>query len=255
MEPRVPVSADDPRIERVFEISRVPKRTVPKDPAETGNEGEEHRLLEGWVEQAEGSSETRKGKEKETGTFATGTAKWGMGKGKEKEKDTGRGAKGKVKCGAGIVQEPRYARAPTPDDSSEDDRHEDDAGFPEVNEGGKYLKMQVSERARFDFAEIQCDHLGGPLWEILTGIEARTKFSNTELKHEGMFRNVIGWADWLLIRVSHPHLEAPAKLSPARQQLPEVLHPDGYYNPCEEPFVAEGASWRDSEETDQGYEI
>lgn len=161
--------------------------TVSKDPAEMGDGGEEDRLLEGWVEQAAGSLETRKGKEKETDTYATGKGKWGIGKGKGKEKDTGRGAKGKAKCGGGIVQEPRYARAPTPDDSSEDDRHEDDAGFPEGNEKGKYLKMQVSEKARFDFAEVQCDQLGGPLWEILTGIEARTKFSNTELKHEGMF--------------------------------------------------------------------
>lgn len=58
-------------------------------------------------------------------------------------------------------------------------------------------------------------------------------------------------ADWLLTNeVSVTYMEAPAELSPARQQLPEVLHPDGHYYPCEEPFLAEGAPWRDSEEAD-----
>lgn len=168
----------------------MPRKQVSKGAEETG-EGEEDRLVEEWVEHGEGSSDRPKRKEKQTGMFTMGKTKWGIGKGKEKEKDTGRGKNGKAKCTGGRIEEPRYARAPTPNDSSEDDRHEDDAGFPEVNEKGKYLKMQVSEKARFDFAELQCEHLGGPVWEILTGIQARTKFSNTELKHEGTSGNMI----------------------------------------------------------------
>lgn len=154
----------------------------------------------------------QKGKEKEVVK-----EKRGKGKGKETEKSTGRGAKGKAKCTASNSPL-RYTRAPTPEDSSEDDRHEDDEGFPEVNEKGRALKMQVSEKPRIDFAELQFEHLGGPLWEILTGIQARTKFTNTELKHEGMFVNLLVKADWLLtIRDSDAHLETAAELSLAGQ--------------------------------------
>lgn len=184
--PRIPVSADDPRIERVFEISRVPRNAASDGAKEPEEEDEENDLSEGRVEHGEGKSERQKGKQKESSMYAKGKAKWRMGKEKKQENDKGRGASRDAKS-PDRIQEPRYERAPTPDDSSEDDRHENDAGFPEVNEKGKYLKMQVSEKPRFDFAELQCEHLGGTLWEILTGIEARTKFTNTELKHEGMF--------------------------------------------------------------------
>lgn len=189
--PRIPVSADDPRIERVFEISRLPRNTASNGIEEPQEEDEENGLLEGFVEHAEEMSERQKGKQNESSSYAKGKAKWRMGKEKKEENDMGRGANRKAKRTDGGIKEPRYERAPTPDDSSEDDRHENDAGFPEVNEKGKYLKMQVSEKPRFDFAELQCEHLGGTLWEILTGIEARTKFTNTELKHEGMFSNLM----------------------------------------------------------------
>lgn len=76
-------------------------------------------------------------------------------------------------------------RPPTPSDSDQEDRHEQDMDCPIANEKGKGLKMQVSLKPRSDFAELTYEHLGGPIWEILTGIEARTKFSNSELKHEG----------------------------------------------------------------------
>lgn len=73
----------------------------------------------------------------------------------------------------------------SPDDSGQEDRHSDDDGFAEMNETGEGLKMQVSAKPRDDFVELSYEHLGGVGWEILTGIEARTKFSNSELKHEG----------------------------------------------------------------------
>lgn len=222
-EPRTQVTADDPRIERVFEISRVPRNLTSNRAEESAEEGEQDGFMDGLVDNGEGGSGRQTGMEKKTGSVTTGKGKWGIGKGKDKEKEkekktyTGRAPKGKAKRIGERVEEPRYVRAPTPHDSSEDDRHEDDAGFPEVNEKGKYLKMQVSEKARFDFAELQCDHLGGPLWEILTGIEARTKFSNTELKHEGMFSNSISPGRLVVIGVSDAYMEAPTELSLARQ--------------------------------------
>lgn len=86
-------------------------------------------------------------------------------------------------------EEPDYCRPSTPVDSDVDDRYEDDEGFPEMNKKGEGLKMQVSCTPRPDFAELQCEHLGGPVWQILTGIQARTKFTNSELRHEGMGRS------------------------------------------------------------------
>ncbi|KAL0634526.1 hypothetical protein Q9L58_006545 [Maublancomyces gigas] len=172
----IPVTADDPRIERVFEIGRI-------SPPVTGEEDEEA-LLEGRAEHWENSSWGRKNKGKEVEKEKRGKGKW---KGKGKEKSTGQGTKGKTNCTSAIVP-PRDLIS---DDSSEDDRHEDDEGFPSANKTGESMEMRVSEKLRVDFKQLQCEHLGGPLWEILTGIEARTKFSNTELKHEGMFLNLI----------------------------------------------------------------
>lgn len=77
-------------------------------------------------------------------------------------------------------------RPSTPTDSDQEDRHEDDDGFPERNQKGSELKMQVSEKPRPDFTELKYENLGGLVWEILTGVEARTKFTNSELRHEGM---------------------------------------------------------------------
>lgn len=168
------MTADDPRIERVFEIGCI-------SPPVTGEEDEEA-LLGGRVEHGESSSGWRKNKGEKIGK-----EKEGKGKGKEKEKSTGQGTKGKRNCTSGTVP----PLALIFDDSSEDDRHEDDEGFPEANKQGKSMEVRVSDKPRIDFAQLQCEHLGGPLWEILTGIEARTKFSNTELKHEGMFMNLI----------------------------------------------------------------
>lgn len=73
-----------------------------------------------------------------------------------------------------------------PSDSDQEDRHSDDEGFAKENVAGGGLRMQVSEKPRPDFQELKYEHLGGVCWEILTGIEARTKFSNSELRHEGM---------------------------------------------------------------------
>lgn len=129
---RPPVKANDPRIQRVFEISR---------------------------------------KERSGGGKSGITEKNRKGTDKDKDKSIG-----KV---------PSTPRPPTPSDSDQEDRHEEDMDCPEENEKGKHLKMQVSLKPRPDFAELQFEHLGGPIWEILTGIEARTKFSNSELKHEG----------------------------------------------------------------------
>lgn len=89
------------------------------------------------------------------------------------------------KSGSGSNQPTDTPRPKTPDDSDQEDRHEDDQGFPEANKAGANLKMQVSEKLRNDFAELKYDHIGGVCWEILTGIEARTKFTNSELRHEG----------------------------------------------------------------------
>lgn len=76
-------------------------------------------------------------------------------------------------------------RPGTPGDSDQEDRHSDDDGFAGMNKEGEGLKMQVSEKPRGDFVELSYEKLGGLGWEILTGIEARTKFTNSELRHEG----------------------------------------------------------------------
>lgn len=84
-----------------------------------------------------------------------------------------------------------HNRPVTPNDSDQEDRHSDDEGFPEMNTKGEELKMQISETLRHDFVELKYEHLGGVCWEILTGIEARTKFTNSELRHEGMRRVLV----------------------------------------------------------------
>lgn len=78
-----------------------------------------------------------------------------------------------------------YEELKPPDDSDQEDRHEDDEGVPEANKEGLRLMMQVSERPREGFHELKFEHVGGVCWEILTGIEARTKYSNSEIRHEG----------------------------------------------------------------------
>lgn len=87
-----------------------------------------------------------------------------------------------------------------------------------MNTKGEELKMQISETLRRDFVELKYEHLGGVCWEILTGIEARTKFTNSELRHEGM-RIVFGSCaeNSQLTRRSGSDMEAPAKLSSAGQ--------------------------------------
>lgn len=80
-------------------------------------------------------------------------------------------------------------RAPTPSDSEQEDAYEEDIGFPASNEKGRSLGLQVSLKPRPDFSEFQWEHMEGPIWKILTGIEARTKLTNSELKHEGK-RNI-----------------------------------------------------------------
>lgn len=171
--PRTPVAADDPRIERVFEIRRLPREPNATN-GTVGGENEED-------DDSDGSGSV--------GTHLPDkpTRSWGFGK-KLPVK-----VKGGLKCGSGkgrviCDDHPHDARPSTPTDSSEDDRYEDDDGFPEINRKGKMLKMQISHTPRLDFAELRFEHLGGPVWEILTGIEARTKFTNSELRHEGMLR-------------------------------------------------------------------
>lgn len=138
----------------------------------------------------------------------------------------------------------------TPDDSDQEDRHSDDEGFAKENTTGAGLKMQVSEKPRPDFQELKYEHLGGVCWEILTGIEARTKFTNSELRHEGM-RAWFRAADCLLTSgVSRAHMEATAKLPYFDQQLSEFLCLAGNHYPGEKPFITENTSWPDSEETD-----
>lgn len=165
--PRIPVIADDSRIERVFEANR---KEV------TGKKNVGKGVVKEWIKDKVSSTRGQKGKGKENGTAS--------------------GIEGESGRTGGSIKEPHDKRAPTLDDSSEDDRHEDDEGFPEENKNGKEMEMQMSEKPRHDFEELQFKHLRGPLWEILTGIEARTKFTNTELKHEGTY--LIGRVEWLL---------------------------------------------------------
>lgn len=74
-----------------------------------------------------------------------------------------------------------------PIDSDEEDRHDSDDGFPAVNTAGQGLKMQISVKMDKGFRELKYGDFGGLCWQILTGIEARTKFSDSELRHEGWF--------------------------------------------------------------------
>lgn len=104
--------------------------------------------------------------------------------GKE-EKEKGKGKSSSKGNGLSVP------RPPTPSDSDQEDRHEEDVDCAKENEKGKGLKMQVSKKPRSDFAELEFEHLGGPIWEILTGIEARTKFTNSELRHEGTYVSFI----------------------------------------------------------------
>ncbi|KAL0636947.1 hypothetical protein Q9L58_004050 [Maublancomyces gigas] len=85
----------------------------------------------------------------------------------------------------GDDQHPEHIPRPsTPGDSNDEDRHDEDDGFPDINKAGEGLKMQISTKLRNGFSELKYEHFGGLCWEILTGIEARTKFSNSELRHE-----------------------------------------------------------------------
>lgn len=172
--PRTPVAWDDPRIERVFEIRRLPKPTKPVESEKNGGENSEEN-----DQDSDGSSLGKHQAEKRTRS-------WGFGK-KREGKVKGDGTR---KCGGsngGGICDGDGDRPPTPTDSAEEDRYEEDEGFPEINKQGEGLKMQVSHAPREDFAELRFEHLGGPVWEILTGIEARTKFTNSELRHEGMY--------------------------------------------------------------------
>lgn len=179
--PRTPVAADDPRIERVFEIRRLPKKLETTNGIVGDEESGEADEVDNEDDDDNGNSSRanyKAGKQQD---------RWGFRKMRaEKAKDDE-----ETRCrsgnGNGIHDEqPHGDRPSTPTDSSEDDRYEDDDGFPDVNKKGKMLKMQVSHKPRLDFAELRFEHLGGPVWEILTGIEARTKFTNSELRHEGM---------------------------------------------------------------------
>lgn len=136
---RSPIAADDPRIERVFEISRI-GRGDPNGGVDLDSKGK--------------------------------SSSGGRSKGKG--------------CSLGSKPACHKPRPGTPTDSDQEDRHEDDDGFPERNQKGSELKMQVSEKPRPDFTELRYENLGGLVWEILTGVEARTKFTNSELRHEGM---------------------------------------------------------------------
>lgn len=174
---RTPITADDPRIERVFEISRIPRnRTGGEEEKEEKEDEKEVEMVE-TVEVEEGEGEGD----------GEGSGSWWKGM-KAKSEVNGKGGVGSAKlkvCRKALEAGPRHPRAPTPIDSSEDDWYEDDDGSPEANEKGKGLKMQVSHKPRPDFLELKYEHLGGTVWEILTGIEARTKFTNGELRNEG----------------------------------------------------------------------
>lgn len=84
-----------------------------------------------------------------------------------------------------IPSGPLIPRSPTPSDSDQEDQYEADLGFPEINKKGDSLRLKVSLKSRHDFSELLREHMEGPIWEILTGVEARTKLTNSELKHEG----------------------------------------------------------------------
>lgn len=47
--------------------------------------------------------------------------------------------------------------------------------------------MKISVQLDKGFRELKYGDFGGLCWQILTGIEARTKFSDSELRHEGLF--------------------------------------------------------------------
>ncbi|KAL0631726.1 Serine/threonine-protein phosphatase 6 regulatory ankyrin repeat subunit A [Maublancomyces gigas] len=122
---RRPILADDPRIERVFEIGRKERSAKPK-----------RNPQEGEVSMVQRPSR------------------------------------------------PLIPRPPTPSDSDQEDRYESDLGFPEVNEKGNNFQLTVGLKPRHDFSKLLWEHLEGPVWEILTDVEARTKLTNSELKHE-----------------------------------------------------------------------
>lgn len=76
-------------------------------------------------------------------------------------------------------------RSPTLDDSDQEDAYEDDDGFPDFNKIGRNLRLEISLKPRPEFVELRSRHLAGPVWDILTGVESRTKLTNSELAHEG----------------------------------------------------------------------
>lgn len=218
--PRSPINADDPRIERVFEICH-PERPV-RDGDVGGATAEEKPVVEmiedagavaGAMAGADGGSDDDDDFEDfkkliaESTVMAEPTLTTASTLTVEstltfestvtlvEQKERKWGWKAEAKCGLNVKckmerqEEPvaprREPRPPTPDDSGEEDRYEDDEGFRGPNAKGRALKMQVSKKPRPDFTELKYKHVGGTIWEILTGIEARTKFSNSELRHEG----------------------------------------------------------------------
>lgn len=158
---RISITPDDSRIQRVYEICKPMKSNRGKDSKDDkGGEDEKELLMGNHHTQGTGSEEpntTAKGKFK--------SMLW---------------------CPTKVAKDPS---PPTLDDTSEDDRYEDDDGFPKSNSAGRHMNMQVSDKLKPDFAELEHNHLGSTLWEILTGIQARTKFTNSELKHEGTFQH------------------------------------------------------------------
>lgn len=83
---------------------------------------------------------------------------------------------------------PEHDRQPggDPEEDELDDRYDDDEDYPEENTLGKTMWMKVSSDVEAEFAEPNFGEGGGVFWDLIDRLRSQTKFTNTEIKNEGM---------------------------------------------------------------------
>lgn len=198
--PRVPIAWNDDRIDRVFEICH-PRKKPAATPITDAAEKQDYSIADDSdVDSTDYADSIAQAKEEQRSRSSWGWGKKFTAKPTLSASSAGCGPKAVASTSLATASDPKHtgsdpklhdSRPTTPNDSEEDDRYDsDEGGFPVINDKGKSLTMQVSHLPRSDFSELRFEHLGGTVWEILTGIEARTKFTNSELRHQGMCRCV-----------------------------------------------------------------
>lgn len=77
-------------------------------------------------------------------------------------------------------------------DSSQDDRYEDDESYPKKSgaipgvEMGMRVDVELRENQVYTEPDYNYKLLGGVCWDLLAKLKSKTKFTNSEIRHEGM---------------------------------------------------------------------